>query len=323
MGKSELKKGRVAVIGAGPAGLTAAHDLTAMGYETTIFETAPAPGGMLLLGIPEYRLPRDVLEREIEDILGQGVEIRLNTRLGIDFTLSSLKNEGYEAVFLAMGAHHNVPLGLEGEELEGVVSGIDFLRKVNLGQAINIGRRVAVVGGGNVAMDTVRTALRLADDHVTAMDAVRTASRLGAKKAFILYRRSREEMPASDVEIEEAVEEGIEVHYQVAPVMILGDNGRVRALECIKMELGEPDEGGRRRPIPIKGSEFVLEADTVISAIGQVADLSFITADDNISVTPAGTVSVEQTTLATTQAGVFAGGDLASPEYFVITDENL
>jgi NADPH-dependent glutamate synthase beta subunit-like oxidoreductase len=311
MGKSESKKGRVAVIGAGPAGLTAAHDLAAMGYETTIFEAASAPGGMLLLGIPEYRLPRDVLEREIEDILGQGVEIRLNTQLGLDFTLGSLKSEGYEAVFLAVGAHRNVPLGLEGEELEGVVSGIEFLRKVNLGQTVDIGRRVAVVGGGNVAMDTVRTA-----------DAVRTASRLGAKKAFILYRRSREEMPAKDIEIEEAIEEGIEVHYQVAPIRILGENGKVRALECIKMELGEPDENGRRRPIPIKGSEFVLEADTVISAIGQVADLSFITADDKISVTPAGTVSVDQTTLATTQAGVFAGGDLAFGPRIIIEAVN-
>jgi NADPH-dependent glutamate synthase beta subunit-like oxidoreductase len=320
--KSGSKKSRVAIVGAGPTGLTAAHDLTAMGYETTIFEAASAPGGMLLLGIPEYRLPRNVLKCEIEDILGQEIEIRLNTRLDLDFTLSSLSSEGYEAIFLAMGAHHNVPLGLEGEELEGVVSGIEFLRKVNLGHAVDIGSRVAVVGGGNVAMDTVRTALRLGDDHNTVMDAVRTASRLGAKKAFILYRRSREEMPASDVEIEEAIEEGIEVHYQVAPKRILGDSGKVRALECIKMELGEPDEGGRRRPIPMEGSEFVIEADTIISAIGQVADLSFITANDNILVTSAGTVSVDPATLATTQPGVFAGGDLAFGPRIIIEAVN-
>lgn len=304
-------QGKVAVVGAGPAGLTAAHDLAVMGYEVTIFEAAPAPGGMLLLGIPEYRLPRDVLKREIKDIQKRGVEIKLNTRLGRDFTLSSLKKDGYGAIFIASGAHRDARIGLEGEDLEGVISGIDFLRKINIGQTIDIGRRVAVIGGGNVAMDAVRTALRLGEDEILTLDTVRTASRLGAKEAFILYRRSREEMPASEIEIEEAIEEGIKIHYQVAPRRILGENGKVTAVECVRMALGEPDDSGRRSPVPIEGSEFVLGIDTVISAIGQISDLSFITPEDNISLTSAGTIAVDEATLATTQPGVFAGGDVA------------
>lgn len=308
---SDKSGGKVAVIGAGPAGLTAAHDLAAMGYETTVFEATPVPGGMLRLGIPEYRLPREVLSSEIDGIRRQGVEIKLNTRLGRDFTLTSLNNEGYKAVFIATGAHNDARMGLEGEDLKGVISGIDFLRRVNLGQAVDIGRRVAVVGGGNVAMDAVRTALRLGEDPNLAMDTVRTASRLGAKKAFIIYRRSREEMPASEVEITEAMEEGIEILYQVAPKRIIGDSGRVQAVECLRMELGELDKSGRRRPISIEGSEFLLEVDTVISAIGQVADLSFISPGDSVSVTEAGTIAVDTATLATTLPWVFAGGDVA------------
>ena len=302
---------KVAVIGAGPAGLTAAHDLAAIGYETTIFEAGPAPGGMLLLGVPAYRLPREVLKSEIDSILAMGVELRLNTCLGREISLGDLEKEGFRAVFIATGAHRDVRMGLPGEDLAGVISGIEFLRKVNLGQNVSIGQTVAVVGGGNVAMDSVRTALRLGEDETLALDSVRTASRLGAKKALVLYRRSREEMPASEVEILEAAEEGIEIFYQVAPVKIIGDEGKVTGVECIRMTLGEPDSSGRRRPVPIEGSEFTIEVDTVISATGQIADLSFIRQEDNISVTPSDTIAVDPATLATTRPGFFAGGDVA------------
>lgn len=305
------KTTKVAVIGSGPAGLTAAHDLAVSGYAVTIFEAAPIPGGMLTLGIPEYRLPRNLIKLEIDEILRKGVALELNMRLGSDFTLSSLKEEGYQAILIAVGAHRSNSMGLDGEGLEGVIYGIDFLRNVNLGSPSRVGQRVAVIGGGNVAIDAVRTTMRLGDKDNLSMDAVRIAARLGAKRALILYRRSREEMPASKEEIEETEEEGIEIHYLVSPTRIIGKDGKVCAIECVKMELGEPDAGGRRRPVPIKGSEFRLDVDTVIPATGQVSDLSFIGNDDGIEVTKVGTIAVDPETMATTAPGVFAGGDVA------------
>ncbi|MEE8470222.1 MAG: FAD-dependent oxidoreductase [Dehalococcoidia bacterium] len=310
--------GKVAVIGSGPAGLTAANDLAVSGYDVTIFEAAPVPGGMLVLGIPEYRLPRDVIQREIDEILRKKVALKLNMRLGKDFTLSTLQEQGYQAIFITVGAHRSNPVGMEGEDLEGVISGVDFLRNVNLGNSVRIGQRVAVIGGGNVAMDAVRTTMRLGDKDNLGVDVVRTAARLGAKEAFILYRRSREEMPANEEEIEDTEAEGIEIHYLVSPTRIIGKDGRVCAIECVKMELGESDADGRRRPVPIKGSEFRLDVDTVILATGQVSDLSFIQKSDGIEVTREGTIAVDPDTLATTAPGVFAGGDVAFGPRIVI-----
>ncbi|KAF0123567.1 MAG: NADPH-dependent glutamate synthase beta chain-like oxidoreductase, partial [bacterium] len=248
----EKREERIAIIGSGPAGLTSAYYLALKGYNVTIFESLPVAGGMLAVGIPEYRLPKDILNAEIDYIKGLGVEIRTNTRIGVDLTIQDLKQDGYKAIFLAVGSHISRKLGIEGEDLQGVVHGVHFLRDISLGKKVPLGERVAVIGGGNVAIDSVRTALRL-----------------GAKEAFIIYRRSIEEMPANEEEIEEAEEEGIKIHCLVAPVRILGKDGRVVGLECIRMKLGEPDESGRKRPIPIEDSGFIIEVDAVIPAIGQ------------------------------------------------------
>jgi len=283
---------KVAIIGAGPAGLTAACDLVQLGYGVTVFEALPVAGGMLAVGIPAYRLPRDVLQAEIEYIEKSGVEIRTNTPIGEDLTLDDLCLE-YDAVFISVGAHKNKKLTVPGEDLEGVLSGVSLLRDLNLSKGVKLGGNVAVIGGGNVAVDAARSALRL-----------------GAEKASILYRRSRAEMPANEWEIEDAEEEGVEIHYLAAPTGILGRNGEVVGLECIRTELGEPDESGRRRPIPVEGSEFIVETDVVVSAIGQAPDLSFL--QNSGLVTRWGTISADADTLATSEAGVFAGGDAVS-----------
>jgi len=288
----EKKDKKVAIIGAGPAGLTAAYYLAIEGYGVTIFESLPVAGGMLTVGIPEYRLPKDVLNAEIKTIEELGVEIRYNTKVGQDITMDTLRKE-YDATFVGVGSHVSSKLGVPGEdELEGVVHGIDFLRRVALGEKVFLGERVAVVGGGNVAMDAVRTALRT-----------------GSKEAFVLYRRTRAEMPAADEEIEEALQEGIKMEFLAAPVKVLGSDGKVTGIECIRMELGEPDASGRRRPVPIEGSEFIVEADAIIPAIGQTSDLSFITEESGIAVNKWNTFDVDQVTFATNVEGVFAGGD--------------
>jgi NADPH-dependent glutamate synthase beta subunit-like oxidoreductase len=284
---------KVAVIGAGPAGLTAAYDLVQSGYGVTVFEALPVAGGMLTVGIPAYRLPRDVLQAEIKYIEKTGVEIRTNTPVGGDLTLDDLCQE-YDAVFISVGAHKDKKLAIPGEDLEGVLSGVSLLRDLNLGKEIEMSGKVAVIGGGNVAVDAARSALRL-----------------GAEKVSILYRRSRAEMPANEWEIEDAEEEGVEIHYLVAPTKILGRNGKVVGLECVRMELGEPDESGRRRPIPIEGSEFTVEADVVVSAIGQVPDLSFLQ-NNGLETTKWETIAVDTDTLATSGVGIFAGGDAVS-----------
>ena len=285
----ESKNRKVAIIGSGPAGLSAAYYLTLWGYQPTVFEALPVPGGMMAVGIPSYRLPKDVLSTEIDFIKSVGVEIKTNTQI---MNMNDLTKQGYEATFVAVGAHLNNPMGIEGEDLNGVIPGVDFLRDVNLGNTIKIGQKVAVIGGGNVAIDAVRTAVRL-----------------GAKEAFILYRRSRDEMPANLEEIEETEEEGIKIHYLAAPNKIIGQNGKVSAIECIKMELGEPDKSGRRRPVPIKGSNFKLNVDTVIPAIGQSPDLAFLKSDCQIELTNRSTIKADPLTLETNIPGVFAGGD--------------
>lgn len=281
---------KIAVIGSGPTGLTAAYELVKMGYHVTVFESLPKPGGMLRIGIPWYRLPKNVLDYEIEYIKSLGVEIRTNTTFGKDITLEKLHELGYKAVFLAIGAQKNRKLNIEGEELEGVIQALDLLKNVNLGKPMKLGSKVIVVGGGNVAIDAARTALRL-----------------GCREVSIVYRRSRNEMPAFPPEVEEAEKEGVKLHFLVSPKRILGENGKVTALEGIHMRLGEPDETGRRRPIPIEGSEFVLKADTVIPAIGQLLDVSVI--PNKIKLTKRNTVKVDSFTLQTSIPNVFAGGD--------------
>mgnify|MGYP000159067522 CR=1 FL=1 len=288
-------KHRVAVVGSGPAGLTAAYFMAREGYPVTVFEALPVAGGMMAVGIPAYRLPRDVLESEIKAIESLGVEIRTNTPIGPngDLSLDDLRRD-YDAVFLAVGAHGSRRLNIEGEDLTGVLHGVDFLREVNLGREVAVGERVVVVGGGNVAIDSAMVARRLGGQQVT-----------------ILYRRSREEMPAHPWEIEEAEEEGIAFQFLATPIRILGQDDRVTGLECLRMELGEPDESGRRRPVPIPGSEFVIEADTVIVAIGQV-----LSGDWRLGI--GDWIAADPVTLQTKLEGVFAGGDAVTGPATVI-----
>jgi heterodisulfide reductase subunit A-like polyferredoxin len=297
---AEPRPERVAIVGSGPAGLTAAWDLTRLGYRVTIFEALSVPGGMLRVGIPAYRLPRDVLEKEINRILSLGAELRTGVSLGRDLGIEDLKEQGYKAVLLATGAHVSRRLGVDGEDVEGVIHGVDFLRRVNLGEEVKLGRRVAVVGGGNVAIDSVRT-----------------ARRLGAK-ALVLYRRTRDEMPANAWEIEEAEEEGVEFHYLTAPTKVLAEAGKVVALECVRMVLGEPDESGRRSPVPVPGSEYRLEVDTLIPAVSQVPSTSYAGASSGLKLTRWSSLEADPLTLSTSLEGVFACGDVVSGPATVI-----
>jgi NADH-quinone oxidoreductase subunit F len=291
-GKGEQRK-KVAVIGAGPAGLSAAYYLARMGYAPTIFEDLPVPGGMVHVGIPEYRLPRHVIHRETELIQQQGVEIRYNTRLGRDVQFADLENEGFQATFVGIGAHVGRPLGIPGEDLPGAMDAIEFLRKVALGEKVDIGDSVLVLGGGN-----------------SAMDAARTSIRLGAKKVTVVYRRTRNEMPANAWEIEEAEEEGVEFLYLAAPMECKGEDG-VEGLVCQQMELGEPDASGRRRPVPTDMAPFVLTASSIIYAVGQQPDFAPFN-DDEIKLNKWGYMEVDPYTLQTTKPGVFVGGDAVS-----------
>ena len=282
----------VAIVGSGPAGLMAAYKLRQMGYKPTIFEALSSPGGMVYVGIPEFRLPKKVLLDEIERIERTGVAIQLNTPIGKDITLEQLRKK-FNAVFIAIGAHLEMKLGCEGEELEGILPGVEFLRNVNFGRKVKIGNKVLVIGGGNSAIDAARTALRC-----------------GAEEVTIVYRRSRMEMPADPAEIEEAEREGIKLHYLAAPKRVIGTkNGKAKALECIQMRLGEPDDSGRRRPIPIEGSEFVLDCDNVIVTIGQSPDLDSLGEKLGLDVTKWGTFVVDPVTMQTNIPGIFAGGD--------------
>jgi NADPH-dependent glutamate synthase beta subunit-like oxidoreductase len=290
---------KIAVIGSGPAGLTAAYELVKKGYSVTVFESLPEPGGMLRVGIPDYRLPKEALNADIDYIKDLGVEIRTSASVGKDVTIDELLQGGYRAVFIATGAHESRELGVEGKELEGVTYALDLLRDFNTGKRIELGERVAVIGGGNVAMDAARTAFRL-----------------GAKEVNILYRRSRAEMPANPSEVREAEKEGVRFHFLVAPTRILGKDGQVVAVECIRMELGELDETGRRRPVPIEGSEFIMEVDTIILAVGETSDLSFLPKD--VAVTRRNTIAVDPVTMETSLPGVFAGGDVISGPATVI-----
>ncbi len=285
---------RVAIIGSGPAGLTAAYYLAKLGHSVTVFEALPEPGGMMRVGIPDYRLPRDILKAEIEEIESVGVEIRTNTRVD---SPERLFEQGYNAIFLAIGAHQGVKMGVEGEDSHGVKECVSFLREVNLGKKIELGDRVGVIGGGNAAIDSARTVLRL-----------------GAKEVAIVYRRTRNEMPASPEEIEAALAEGIKVYFLVAPSRIISQNGELE-LKCIRMELGAVDASGRQRPEPIKGSEFSLSFDTIIAAIGQRPE---IPAQLGLPIGRGNTIHVDPDTLATDREGIFAGGDAVTGPASVI-----
>lgn len=289
---------RVAVVGSGPAGLTAAYELVGLGYPVTVFESLPKAGGMLRVGIPEYRLPRDVLDGEIQAIIDSGVEIITNVTIGKDIPFEELL-QMFKTVFIATGVQVCRKLGIEGEELRGVIPALEFLKRVNSGEPVEVGRRVAVIGGGNVAVDATRTALRRHPE-----------------KVMIFYRRSREEMPAYSSEVKEAEKEGVELHFLVSPTKILGKDGCVASLECVEMRLGELDESSRRRPVPIEGSEFSIEVDTIIQAVGQSIDKSVLPKD--LELTPYETIAVDPITLQTSRLGVFAGGDVVTGEATVI-----
>jgi heterodisulfide reductase subunit A-like polyferredoxin len=292
----KLRDEKIAIIGGGPAGLTAAHDLTALGYSVTLFEARPFLGGMLRLGVPAYRLPRDVLDREIEQLTKhERVEVKLNTKLGKDISVESLKKDGYQAIFVSTGAHKSLKMELKGgdaeewskdHEAKGVMYGLDFLCQSNLGEKVSVGKQVLVVGGGNVAMDAARAALRL-----------------GAEDVTVVYRRGRAEMPALPEEIEQAEEEGIHFEFLTNPVKAIADaKKRVTGLECQRMKLGKPDASGRRKPVPVEDSNFVIDADSVILAIGQAADLEGVPLKD-------GKIATDDA-LRTEIPGVFAGGDV-------------
>jgi NADH-quinone oxidoreductase subunit F len=292
----EMKGEKVAVAGAGPAGLSAAYSLSLKGYPVTVFEASPVPGGWLALGIPEHRLPRQALQADLDHIQKAGVSIKTNTVLGRDITVSGLFNQGFKAVFIATGAHKSMKLEIPGEEAQGVLKGTEYLKKVNLGQKAELGRRVAVIGGGNTAIDAARAAVR---DPA-------------CQKVIILYRRTRQEMPAFPEEVEEALKEGVDIQFLAAPVKVLTEAGRVRGLECIRMKLGDKDESGRRKPIPLPGSEFKLDLDTVIAAIGERSDAASFTKGESIDISQWETVVTDPETLATNRPGVFAGGDVAT-----------
>jgi heterodisulfide reductase subunit A-like polyferredoxin len=288
-----LREEKMAIIGSGPAGLSAAYHLAKKGILSTIFEALPEPGGMLRVGIPDHRLPREVLDREIEVITNLGVEIKTNMPLGPELAVDDLFKQGYKAVYLAIGAHKGIELRIPGEECDGVRQGVDFLREVNLTSKAAVGKKVAIIGGGNVAIDVARSAIRL-----------------GAAEVTIIYRRTRTEMPAWETEIRAAEREGTKITYLSAPQKVLTQDGHVIGLRCNRMELGEPDSSGRRRPIPIPGSEYEIEIDQLIPAIGQRPDLSALQDLNGLQFSRWDTIEVDPITQATGREGVFAGGDV-------------
>ncbi len=296
---------KIAVIGGGPAGLSCAYFLRRLGHDVTIFEAMPELGGMLRYGIPEYRLPKKVLDWEIDGIINLGIEVQLNTRLGHDFQISNLVADGYDAIFLGVGAWKDYALRVEGENLSGCFTGIDFLSRIGQGESIPIGRKCAVIGGGN-----------------TAIDCVRTLVRLGAEEVYIIYRRTRAEMPANEVEIVAAEHEGVKFQFLAAPVRVIGnENDRITHLEYLKMKLGEPDDSGRRRPVPIEGSETLIELDMLITAIGQGPDVAFKEKEESLKdlvITRWSTIDADPETLQTSIPYVFTAGDAQTGASLVV-----
>jgi NADPH-dependent glutamate synthase beta subunit-like oxidoreductase/NAD-dependent dihydropyrimidine dehydrogenase PreA subunit len=351
-GREKFGGGRkVAVIGAGPAGLSCAHELALLGFSPTVFEAQEVAGGMLVLGVPEYRLPREIIQAEIKAIESLGVEIRPNRRLGRDFTLSDLTRQGYEAVFLGIGAHKSRDLAIEGVQLDGVLRAIEFLLNVNLGFKVSLGRKVVVIGGGNVAFDVARSVVRQAeqfagmseadlrtalhqaasaleqltapepeapDEVRLALDVAREAIRKGVPEVHMYCLENLDEIPAAREEIEEAEKEGIRLHTRFGPRRILGTDGKASAIELIRCSRVF-DENRRFNPQFIEGSEEIVPCDTVVLAIGQAADLSWIRPEDNLKLTPRGTLQTDPESLATSRPEVFAGGDVAFGPRLIIT----
>jgi NADPH-dependent glutamate synthase beta subunit-like oxidoreductase/Pyruvate/2-oxoacid:ferredoxin oxidoreductase delta subunit len=287
----------IAIVGSGPAGLSAAHHLARLGFGVTIFEALPEPGGMLMYGIPEYRLPKEVLRKEIGYIRDLGVEMKTGIRVGKDITFPDLKKE-YNAIFIAVGAHKGMGLGIAGDDSSGVMEGITYLQEINLGKKVKLGKKVAVIGGGN-----------------TAIDCARTARRLGAKDITIIYRRSRAEMPALAEDMEGMEREGIKIELLAAPKRLLSENGKLSGIECVRMKLGKPDSSGRPRPLPIEGSEFLVPVDSLIAAIGQAPETDLVN-EPGLSWTTQGMIDITGMG-ATTMDGVFAGGDGAGTKAYV------
>jgi len=342
---------KVAVVGAGPAGLSCAHELALLGFSVTVFEAHSAPGGMLVLGVPEYRLPREIIHAEIAAIESLGVEIRLGNRLGREFELADLKGQGFEAVFLGIGAHKSRDLTIEGVQLDGVLRAIDFLLNVNLGFRVTLGRKVVVIGGGNVAFDVARSVVRQAEmfagmsetelrqalreaasaleqlttreveapDQVRlALDVAREAIRKGVPEVHMYCLENLDEIPAAREEIEEAEKEGIRLHTRFGPKRILGSGGKVTGIELIKASRVF-DENRRFNPQFIEGSEETVDCDTVVLAIGQSPDFSWLRPEDNLKLTPRGTLLTDPETMATSRPDVFAGGDVAFGPRIIIT----
>ncbi|MBU1183515.1 MAG: FAD-dependent oxidoreductase [Proteobacteria bacterium] len=300
--KIEDRPEKVAVIGSGPAGLTVAYFLRLKGYQVTVYEALPMLGGMLRVGIPDYRLPPELLNREIQNILRLGIQTRTGKRFGVDFSFDDLRTQDFKAIFLGIGAHRSLKLGVRGEDdFKGVLDAVAFLREVNLGQRKPPGKRVVIIGGGNGAVDAARAALRTGCGHVE-----------------IVYRRSREEMPAYPEEVNGALSEGVKIHFLTAPLGIRGEGGRVTGFECIRTELGPPDESGRRRPVPVEGSEFVIECDTLIPAIGQQPDVDWAAKNTVVEISKRKTIVVNPHTMQTNILDVFGGGDAVSGPATVI-----
>jgi NADH-quinone oxidoreductase subunit F len=288
---------KIAIVGAGPAGLAAGYELIKKGYPVRIFESLPVAGGMLRVTIPDHRLPKDRLQDDLDYLVSCGLNIKTNMTMGKDFSLDDLFKQGYKAVFLATGAHKPLEMGVPGEEAEGVLQALEYLKDHHLGIPVDLGKRVVVIGGGNSAVDAARVAFR--DKRV--------------KQATILYRRTRKEMPAYPEEIEAGLEEGVAIEYLTAPVRVRTQDGRVVGVECIRMKLGEKDASGRARPVPVPGSEFQVPADTLILAISERAYTPYLKDSDGLTLSPEwGTIIVDPASMATTRPGVFAGGDVVS-----------
>lgn len=317
------RKEKVAIVGAGPCGLSCAHELALLGYDVSVFEAQEIPGGMLYLGIPTYRLPREIIKTDIDFILNLGVKLKTNVALGRDFTLGQLGKEGYGAIFIATGAAKARELAIEGAELDGVLNGIDFLLNANRGYKVELGRKVVVIGGGNVALDVARTAARAEgvaereDGFIVAIDVSRTALRRGAREVHVISLESRDQLPAYKWEIEESEREGIIFHTSLGPKRITGAEGKVRGLVTWKVK-SLFDKDGKFSPSFFEGSEDELDSDSIILAIGQTPDLSFISSEDNIKKTPRGTIQIDPDTFMTSSAGIFAGGDVAFGPRLVI-----
>ncbi|MCK4655030.1 MAG: FAD-dependent oxidoreductase, partial [Candidatus Cloacimonetes bacterium] len=298
----DRNKEKVAIIGSGPAGLICAFYLAKKGYQATVFEKLPVIGGMLMTAIPKFRLPREILDADLKFIKSSGFEIQTEKELGKDFTIQELFKQNFKAIFIATGGHQSWELGIPGEDSKGVLYGLEVLKDINMDREIEVGKKVGIVGGGNSAVDAARALLRKGLSETVT----------------IYYRRTITEMPAYKEEIDDALEEGIEIKFLTAPTKIISENGVLKGCEFVKMELGDVDTSGRRKPIPIEGSEFVVDIDSLVVAISEYPDTSFLDKETELKVSEGGNIIVDPETLQTTQEGIFAGGDIVMASNTVI-----